>query len=107
MRKGNFTSKGQMQKYARSVLNSYQVDLTMLQLSCSTRSINLIGTLIGVDGEQLSFEEANSLMADLAQAGAVQSNLDNWDFNGVSPRKMGKNANRGEQDQDHQYDDDY
>jgi hypothetical protein len=97
MKKSNFTSKGQVQKFARSTLNSYQIDLSMLQVSCCTKSINLIGTLLGLDGEELSSEEISNLVTDLRSGGLVQSNLENWDLNGVSPRKIGKKSNNNDE----------
>lgn len=91
-KKNDFTSKGQVQKFARTILNAYQIDLTYLQLSCSTRTIHLIGTLIGTDGGELYAEEVNSLITELSMGGMVQSSLDNWDLNSGTAKKIGQKA---------------
>ncbi len=64
-----------------------------MQLSCSTRTIHLIGTLVGTDGGDLSAEEINSMITELSFGGQVQSTLDNWDLNGGTARKIGKKFN--------------
>ena len=78
MKNEQFISKSQCTQNVRGILNSYGVDLDLLQFSATQRTVFLSGVLLKQNGYDIPAHSLVEMIGELSRFGSIISNLTNW-----------------------------
>ena len=92
-------SRFEVNKEARRILASNSVDMRSVQISASSRTINLSGSLTKDPSGELSAQTVSNITKELHSIPgitSVTSDLDNWDISGDSIKSKEKKKTQKE-----------